>query len=356
MLVLFKPRWFNGNDTATKWNPDVVDEDTGCEVDSISWLTRLARLRIFGKSPASGYMRLNQLLWNRLPASVTSSRPVRIYGNFLHAIARTQSNRGQLFHTFFLRNRATLELIRRLVERHATTDTLRVAVLGCSTGAEPYSVAWRMRSARPDLKIVFHAVDISSQALKIAKNGQYSPASSRFAGKDMFDSLTESEIDELFDKNGDVFVIKRWIKEGISWLVGDAGDPKIVTALGLQDIVIANNFLCHMDLQTAERCLRNIGSLVAPRGYLFVSGVDLAIRTRVARELGWTPVQELLEEIHEGDPRMGTTWPFNYAALEPLDRRRKDWRLRYAAAFQLDSSTSASEHLRGSKNDELAKS
>ena len=146
--MLFKPRWFSGNSTVTKWNPDVAHQDTDCEVDNRSCLTRLARLRIFGKSPASAYIRLNQLLWNRLPAPVTRFRPVRGYGNFLHAIARTQSNRGQLFHTFFLRNRATLELIRRLVDRHTTTDTLRVAVLGCSTGAEPYSVAWRIDDRR----------------------------------------------------------------------------------------------------------------------------------------------------------------------------------------------------------------
>ena len=62
-----------------------------------------------------------------------------------------------------------LELIRRLVERSTKTDTLRVAVLGCSTGAETYSVAWRIRSARPDLKFILHAVDISQQAVKIVK-------------------------------------------------------------------------------------------------------------------------------------------------------------------------------------------
>ena len=88
----------------------------------------------------------------------------------------------------------------------------------------------------------------------------------------------------------------------------------------------------------AESCLRNIAHLVTPQGYLFVSGVDMNIRTTVAKELGWHPVQELLEEIHDGDPRMGTSWPFNYSSVEPLNKRRPDWRLRYATAFQLDSS------------------
>jgi SAM-dependent methyltransferase len=307
-----------------------------CKMDDRSWLMRLARLRIFGKSPASAYLRINHGLWNKLPASIIALPVARRYGNFLYAVAQIQTTRGQLFHTFFFRNRATLELVKRLVERH-TTDSLRVAVLGCSIGAEAYSISWRIRSARPDLKLVFYGMDISPDALRIAESGAYSSASSQFAGKDVFDRMTDFEIDALFDRKGDMFVIKPWIKEGMNWLVGDAGDPKIVDTLGPQDIVIANNFLCHMNPPAAERCLRNIVRLVAPGGYLFVSGIDLDIRTKVAKELGWKPVNELLEEIHEGDPRMGASWPFHYSALEPLDKKRKEWKLRYASVFQLCS-------------------
>ena len=100
-------------------------------------------------------------------------------------------------------------------------------------------------------------------------------------------------------------------------------------------MVIANNFLCHMDPSEAERSLRNVARLANPHGYLFVSGVDLDIRTKVATDLGWNPLQELLEEIHEGDPGMKGFWPWHYGGLEPLNKRRRDWRLRYAAAFQL---------------------
>jgi len=129
--------------------------------------------------------------------------------------------------------------------------------------------------------------------------------------------------------------VKSWIKEGISWHVADVGEPEILDALGPQDMVVANNFLCHMDASEAERCLRNIARLVSPHGHLFVSGIDLDIRTKVASDLGWKPVQELLEEIHEGDPVLRNDWPFHYAGLEPLNKRRQDWRIRYASAFQL---------------------
>jgi len=147
--------------------------------------------------------------------------------------------------------------------------------------------------------------------------------------------MTEAEIKEIFDRDHNVATIKPWIRNGIEWHVGDVGDPQIIDILGPQDIVVANNFLCHMGAAMAEKCLRNIGRLVRPSGYLFVSGVDLIVRSKVAADLGWEPLQELLEEIHHGDPCMKTYWPWHYAGLEPLNKRRRDWRLRYAAAFQM---------------------
>jgi len=139
----------------------------------------------------------------------------------------------------------------------------------------------------------------------------------------------------LFDRDGDAVTVKSWIKEGIKWQVGDVAEPEIIDTLGPQDIVVANNFLCHMHPSMAERCLRNIAHVARPNGYLFVSGIDLDIRTRVADNLGWHPRQELLEEIHEGDPSMRALWPWHYAGLEPLNKKRVDWKRRYAAAFHL---------------------
>ena len=70
-------------------------------------------------------------------------------------------------------------------------------------------------------------------------------------------------------------------------------------------------------------------------GYLFVSGVDLDVRTKVALDLGWEPVPELMAEIHDGDPLVRADWPLHWWGLEPLDRRRTDWQTRYASVFRL---------------------
>jgi chemotaxis methyl-accepting protein methylase len=340
LLAFSKPGWFNGNDTFTKWNPDVVGSDGGSLIDRESWSTRLVRVRFLGKSPISACLRISQRLWDILPESFTALRLISSYGRFLHRLAQKQNVRAQAFSTFFLRNRPELELIRRLLKSKSEGKTVRVAVLGCSTGAEAYSVAWRIRSARPDLKLVLNAMDISKQAVEVAKRGEYSLTTPQLTGTTIAERMTTGEMEELFDREANVVSVKSWIKEGITWHVGDAGDPAILDVLEAQDMVVANNFLCHMDAPEAERCLRNIARLVKPDGYLFVSGIDLDVRAKVASDSGWKPVEELLEEIHEGDPCMRKIWPCHYGALEPLDKTVPAWRNRYAAVFQLASMAS----------------
>ena len=65
------------------------------------------------------------------------------------------------------------------------------------------------------------------------------------------------------------------------------------------------------------------------------------IWSKVASDSGWKPLEELLVEIHEGDPCMTALWPCHYGGVEPLNKRSRDWRTRYAAVFQLASATTA---------------
>lgn len=247
--------------------------------------------------------------------------------------------------------------MRRLADKNAHGSKLRIAVLACSKGAEVYSIVWAIRSARPDLRLSIHAVDISQEIVDFAARGIYSVASSdalatsneeaikqrgdvswntsRDQLASIFERMTGEEVATMFEVEGDQARVKPWLKEGIVWMRGDAGDSELISALGPQDMVVANRFLCHMEPAAAERCLRNIARLVKPGGYLFVSGIDLEVRTGVAREMGWTPVSDLMRGIHEGDPSLECGWPLEYWGLEPFDDDRSDWRIRYASVFQL---------------------
>lgn len=367
MLVFCRRRRFRRRDNWTRWNPDVVGMDDPWPLDGGSRLTKLIGIRIFGKSPTNAFLRVNHRGWKMLPSGFLSLRLVDWYGHLLHVLAQIQGVRAQAYDTFFLRNRPELDLIRRLVGEGNLSDTARVAVLGCSIGAEAYSIAWAIRTVRRDVKLVMRAVDISREAVEFARRGVYSlKAEARgqeihnllarglwrlsrpgsvLVGAEIFERMTPAEFDEFFDLDGDLASVKSWIKDGIDFQVGDVKAFDILDAIGPQDIVVASNFLCNMEATEAERCLRNIARLVSPGGYLLVSGIDLDLRTKVASDLGWLPLQEMLDEIHEGDPSVRNAWPFHYGGLEPLDKRRADWRTRYAAVFQIGARAKASAAL-----------
>ena len=282
------------------------------------------------------FLAANERVWARLPSTIIDYRPLCSYGTFLHSLVKLRAVRRQYHGTFFLRNRPELELMRALASQREKGSTLRLSVLACSNGAEVYSILWTIRSARPDLNVIVNAVDISSDIVEIAKTGVYSLRANELVDSPIFERLTEEEIQAMFVHDKDRVRIKPWIQEGINWQVGDASDPELARLLGCQDIVVANKFLCHMTPPAAERCLRNIAQLVSPGGYLFVSGIDLDIRTKVALDLGWTPVRTLLEEMHNGDPSVRRDWPWQYWGLEPFTTNRHDWAVRYASVFQLN--------------------
>jgi SAM-dependent methyltransferase len=162
-----------------------------------------------------------------------------------------------------------------------------------------------------------------------------------FTDQTIFARLTDEERLGLFHDYGERLKVREWLKAGITWRVGDATEPQLIDRLGPQDMVFANNFLCHMYPRDAEKCLRNVVRLVKPGGYLFVSGIDLNVRTKVARDLMLEPVPGFVDEIHNADPSLLKGWPFNYWGLEPMDKRKPDWKIRYSSVFRVPGGASA---------------
>lgn len=317
-------------------------------------MSQSRELRVYFGRP---YLRINTWIWSHLPAALTSKRFLRGYGSHVHSLIQLRE-RAQSTGTYFFRNRPELELLLRLLDQFPRRSTVDIAILGCSKGAEAYSFSYAIRTARPDLCLRLSALDIDIDTLEFAKGGVYSLGSqeasntspfSHELGTDvatktsrdqprsssMFERLSPAEINAMFELEGARARVRPRFRDKINWHVGDAGNSVLVADLGLQDIVVANRFLCHMVPDEAEACLRNLARLVKSGGYLFVSGVDLAVRSKVASEHGWRPVVDLIEEIHEGDPSLRRGWPLEYWGLEPLDQGREDWKVRYASVFQL---------------------
>jgi chemotaxis methyl-accepting protein methylase len=327
------------------------------------------------------YLLQSGRIWRRLPTAFKNHSIGRAYGRHLHGLVSRYSRRSQSHGTFFLRNRPELQLICRLLDQKAQGAHVAISVLACSKGAEVYSILWSIRNSRPDLKVSLQAVDISQEIIDFAQEGAYSLESlaslktldpSKMTEEEkliwvtcrdqglnqsesIFGRMDDSELEAMFDRKGDQAKIKSWLKEGITWCLGDVSAPELINDLGPQDLVVANRFLCHMEPAAAESCLRNLAGLVKPGGYLFVSGVDLDVRTKVAKELNWKPVSDLIREIHEGDRSLAMGWPLEWWGLEPFGEDHPDWRIRYASVFRVGDTPSfnqdgATVHLVGNSN------
>jgi chemotaxis methyl-accepting protein methylase len=218
-----------------------------------------------------------------------------------------------------------LELVRDLVlERRAPVT---IVSLGCSTGADLYSIVWLIRKARPTQQIQALGIDLVEECVQAASRGVYPFRVVEVA------KISENSHEGLFTREGKTLVVQDWVKEGVTWSVGDALSPDLAARFGRHHVVFANNFLFQMPPDRAESCLRNLTQLVAPNGYLVVSGADLDLRSRVLEELGFVAVTDRWEEIYAAED-VHAAWPLRFWGLEPIDRTRPDCAARYSTVFQ----------------------
>jgi SAM-dependent methyltransferase len=259
--------------------------------------------------------------------SLFSTRPLQQYGRRIHRFRSLQSPRSQSLETRFFRNPAQLDILRRLAHLWPQTS-LRLAVIGCSTGAELYSAIWTVRSERPDIELSVTAVDIAAEAIEKARKAVYDPSDRELV------AVPTTWSNRLLEPCSAKLKINPALREGIAWLIADATDPALPERMPLQNVVLANNFLIHMRASDAAHCFRNLVRLVTPGGYIFVSGADLDVRGSVAVELGLEPVVYRLEEVHRSDDLLKSGWPWEYWGLEPLDVSLPLWQTRYATVFR----------------------
>ena len=288
----------------------------------ISWATRSWKPHALGD-------RAVEMFWNGLPPRVRSSKHTQALGRRIHRRACRLHARGGACYTRFFRNLPQLEFIRDLVLEMPPGRPVKVLSIGCSTGAELYSALWLIRTARPTREVQAIGVDISEECIHAASRGVYPLRVPEVA----IAGISETSHEGFFTREGKTLVVQDWVKESVSWAVGDACAPDLAARFGRHDVVIANNFLFAMSPERSESCLRNLTRLVAPDGYLVVSGVDLDLRNRILGEQGFVPVTAKCEDIHTAED-VHSAWPLRFWGLEPIDRTRQDWPARYTSVFR----------------------
>src|SRR5271157_5283729 len=112
-------------------------------------------------------------IWRWSSTAFPDSRTVQAYGSRLHRLKQRLVERSQSVSTYFFRNRPQLELIVKLLDEAPCGSTVSIAVLGCSKGAEVYSISYVIRKKRPDLNLRIMGLDISPDMIEFAQRGVF---------------------------------------------------------------------------------------------------------------------------------------------------------------------------------------
>jgi len=229
-----------------------------------------------------------------------------------------------------------LEVVRDLVLDRPAGAPVKIVSVGCSTGAELYSTLWLIRTARRAQNVQALGIDLAEECVHAASRGIYPFRVVEVA------AISENNYEGLFTRAGKTLVVQPWLKDAVSWAVGDACSQGLAERFGLHDVVFANNFLFQMLPDRAEACLRNLAGLVAPDGHIVVSGADLDMRNKVLGELGFVPVTTRWEEIYAAED-VHSAWPLRFWGLEPIDRTRQDSPACYTTVFRLAGKAAAAK-------------
>lgn len=276
-------------------------------------------------------------VWEASPPERLASTTYRWFGTFIHRHYVRYQDRVQSHYTRFLRNQPQLNQLVSLVEEQSALGPISVASIGCSSGAELYSLLWALRSSIPNLVVAGVGVDISPEAIASAQAALYrssAPAVKMPHNESELTDLPEHLIPRLFTPHGDEYIVHDWIRAGCEWVVGDICDSAAAANLGTHDVVLANNFLGPMDDAQAAACLSGIVGLVKPGGYLVVDGVDLDVKYKVIRRFNLKPITHDLDAIYLAGPHK-RGWPWIRWGLEPINRGRRDWPIRYSTIFKV---------------------
>jgi chemotaxis protein methyltransferase CheR len=214
--------------------------------------------------------------------------------------------------------------------RDDPSRALRISVVGCSNGAEAYSIASVLRTRRPGLKFTVHGFDIEPKVVEYARIGRYQPEQEIYNNR----HLPKDFVESTFDVTDGVYSIKKDLLATATFGVLDVLDAAALARIAPSDIVFAQNFLFHLEPAMARQAMRNIVGLMGPKSVLFADGTDIGLRQRLAGELSLEPLDFKIREIHaEAGWARAEGWPYRYWGLEPISDSRPDWKHRYATIF-----------------------
>ena len=258
-----------------------------------------------------------------------------------HRLALYWEDRRQFTFTQFFRLPAQFDALTGPVldflNARDGSDPIRIVVIGCSTGAEPYTLSSVLLDRCPALRVSIDAYDIDPKVLAIARDATY-PADVVLANP----LVTPDFVAKTFDRSDDgLCKVKPAVAGRVRFHQADFVRGDIRQSIAPADIVFAQNVMCNLRRPAAARLFDNAAALLKPRSVLFVDGMDLDMREQRTRKHGLVPLTFELERIHD-EARLvrGERYPWYAAGLEPFSPKHRNCDRRYATIFLRESASS----------------
>jgi two-component system CheB/CheR fusion protein len=176
--------------------------------------------------------------------------------------------------TCFFREPASFEALKdkiksRFLMSKKETDTIRVWVVGCSTGEEAYSIAMVFRECLDESKMVgkfkiqIYATDIDKEAIDIARTGTYST--------NIAQDVSEERLQQFFIKEDGCFRIKSEIREMIVFAQQNVLTDPPFTKL---DLLSCRNLLIYLSSETQKKLMPLFHYSLNPGGILLLGSSE----------------------------------------------------------------------------------
>ena len=255
---------------------------------------------------------------------------------FRHWVALMVDQRVNSTFTGFLRLPSQFEALTgpvvNYLRKERSSSPLRIVVMGCSNGAEAYTIASMLMARCPGMEFLIDAYDINADICEKARSACYN------AGEVLNNQLLTAEfIQATFEVSDDTYRVKENVAARTKFHIADVLSPELVRQVGLCDILFAQNFLFHLDRKAAVRAFENLCSLLKVQAVFFLDGMDIGLRQKWTRARHLVPLDFRIEEIHnEARRARAPGWPYGYWGLEPFMTFANDWQHRYATIYLKD--------------------
>jgi two-component system CheB/CheR fusion protein len=156
------------------------------------------------------------------------------------------------------------EVIPNLIEDPKRTEPIKIWVVGCSSGEEPYSLAmlfheYIQSSKRFDTEVKIFATDIHQESLDFASKGLYSAESVK--------DMTEEKRKRFFTREGDFYRVSPALRKMVVFakqnILKDPPFSKI-------DLLSCRNMLIYMNPLLQKNVLKKFHFAINENGYLFL--------------------------------------------------------------------------------------